>query len=302
MSISTFYGDETVPLRPATSVPPEGSGAANDFFRSAPNVDEVPDRRPFADLGRDIGDVNRHYAPGEHPAERRAAAQHAEESAIMRKNLRPAMRTNNRLRNYMHFMTPLIQNQHNLSDDDSDAVDERYDELRSAALANTLGGARANAMDHGVHDPQVNRDDVSIYRSLRQGPMGAPDAAERPAPEVQGHKSLNLWQEGDPEPLSGAASESIVGGESEGGLPQLPDMMQPPAPQARDLPKPLFSREALRPHVPNSSIPRSNRIRGQYWKTFGERQRAIGGVGGFFGALFGRGMARANRAARILAR
>lgn len=171
--------------------------------------DESPERRPFADLGRDIGDVNRYYARGEHPAERRAAAQHAEENAVIHANVRPAMRTNNRLRNYMHFMAPLVQDQHNLSDDDSDAVAERYDELRSAGLANTLGGARANAIDAGVHDPQIRRDDVGIYRSLRQGPLWpSPAAAEEPALGVQGRKSLNLWQEGDPEPPSRADSDA----------------------------------------------------------------------------------------------
>ena len=107
--------------------------------------DETPVRKPFADLGRDIGDVNRHYARGEHPAERRAAAQHAEENERIYANVRPAMRTNNRLRNYMHFMHPLVQDRDNLDDDDGDAVDERYAELRSAGLANTLGGARASA-------------------------------------------------------------------------------------------------------------------------------------------------------------
>ncbi len=42
---------------------------------------------------------------------------------------------------------------------------------------------------------------------------------------------------------------------------------------------------------------RSDKIKGQYWKTFGERMKATGGgVSGFFKALFGKGMARANRA------
>lgn len=170
--------------------------------------DEEHARRPFADLGRDIGDVNRYYARGEHPAERRAAAQHAEENAVIHANVRPAMRTNNRLRNYMHFMAPLVQDRDNLSDDDGDAVDDRYDELRSAGLANTLGGARANAMDAGVHDPQIRREDVGIYRSLRQGPRWpSPVGAEAQALGVQGRKSLNLWQEGDPEPPSSSAIE-----------------------------------------------------------------------------------------------
>lgn len=165
------------------------------------DFDEAPARKPFADLGRDIGDVNSHYAPGEHPAERRAAAQHDEENAFLRSTVRPAMRTNNRLRNYMHFMAPLIQDQENLSDDDSDAVDERYRELRKAGLANTLGGARANATDAGVHDPLIRRDDVGIYRSLRKGPLLPPsEAAAEPDLGMQGRKSLNLWQEGDPEP------------------------------------------------------------------------------------------------------
>ena len=43
---------------------------------------------------------------------------------------------------------------------------------------------------------------------------------------------------------------------------------------------------------------RSNRVVGKFGRTFGERRAAIGGgAGGFFGALFGRGMARANRLA-----
>jgi len=40
--------------------------------------------------------------------------------------------------------------------------------LRSAGPANTLGGTRANAMDAGVHDPQIRRGELGIYRSLRQ--------------------------------------------------------------------------------------------------------------------------------------
>lgn len=39
--------------------------------------------------------------------------------------------------------------------------------------------------------------------------MRAPDAAEQPAPGVQGRKSLDLWQEGDPERPSRAASEMV---------------------------------------------------------------------------------------------
>lgn len=165
--------------------------------------DETPVRKPFADLGQDIGDVNRHYARGEHPAERRAAAQHAEENERIYANVRPAMRTNNRLRNYMHFMHPLVQDRDNLDDHDGDAVDERYSELRSAGLANTLGGARANAMDRGEHLPQVRREDRALYRALPRG-GDEPQAAEGPGPAmgVQGSRSLNLWQEGDPEPGS----------------------------------------------------------------------------------------------------
>jgi len=42
---------------------------------------------------------------------------------------------------------------------------------------------------------------------------------------------------------------------------------------------------------------RSNKVMGQYFRTFGERMRATGGgLGGFFKSLFGRGMRRANKA------
>jgi hypothetical protein len=42
---------------------------------------------------------------------------------------------------------------------------------------------------------------------------------------------------------------------------------------------------------------RSDRVMGQYRRTFGERMKATGGgIGGFFKALFGRGMRRANLA------
>ena len=41
--------------------------------------------------------------------------------------------------------------------------------------------------------------------------------------------------------------------------------------------------------------PRSDKVMGQYWKTFGERRKATGGgIRGFFSALMGKGMARAN--------
>ena len=203
--------------------------------------DDVPARKPFADLGRDIGDVNRRYAPGEHPAERRAAAQHAEENQRIYANVRPAMRSNNRLRNYMHFMHPLIQDRDNLDDDDGDAVDERYAELRDAGLANTLGGARANAMDRGEHLPQVRRDERALYRALPRG--GAdPELSQAgdPGMGVQGRRSLNLWQEGDPEPGSNLAdafdrgghasmdlrgrTSPASGGEAQGAAPvQAPD-------------------------------------------------------------------------------
>lgn len=43
--------------------------------------------------------------------------------------------------------------------------------------------------------------------------------------------------------------------------------------------------------------PRSHKVMGQYWKTFGERSKATGGgFRGFFSALMGKGMWRANKA------
>lgn len=160
--------------------------------------DEPVARKPFADLGRDIGNVNKYYSRGQRPAERRAAAQRAEEQATIEGNVLPAMKTNNRLRNYMRFMAPLIRDYDNLDDDSSDAVDERYAELREAGLANKLSGARANAMDRGVHDPLISREDVGLYRSLPRTAQ-AEAAAES---DGAGRRSLNLWQEGDPEPGS----------------------------------------------------------------------------------------------------
>ena len=42
--------------------------------------------------------------------------------------------------------------------------------------------------------------------------------------------------------------------------------------------------------------PKKNSVLGKYWSTFGQRYSAIGGgFTGFFGSLFGRGMARANK-------
>ncbi|MFM8350184.1 MAG: hypothetical protein ACKN9D_03870 [Actinomycetales bacterium] len=43
--------------------------------------------------------------------------------------------------------------------------------------------------------------------------------------------------------------------------------------------------------------PRSHKVMGQYWSTFGERRKATGGgIRGFMSALMGRGMWRANKA------
>jgi hypothetical protein len=65
----------------------------------------------------------------------------------------------------------------------------------------------------------------------------------------------------------------------------------------------------VEPWMPRSRNPqragqaRSNNVLGKYWRTFGERYSAIGGgVGGFFGSLFGRGMKRANAIAGARAR
>ncbi len=65
----------------------------------------------------------------------------------------------------------------------------------------------------------------------------------------------------------------------------------------------------VEPWMPRSRNPqragqaRSNNVLGKYWRTFGERSSAIGGgVGGFFGALFGGGMKRANAIAGARAR
>ena len=72
-----------------------------------------------------------------------------------------------------------------------------------------------------------------------------------------------------------------------------------------------FSNEAnmVEPWMPRSRNPqrvgqaRSNKVLGKYWRTFGERSKAIGGgVGGFFGSLFGFGMKRANALAGARAR
>ena len=61
--------------------------------------------------------------------------------------------------------------------------------------------------------------------------------------------------------------------------------------------------------IPRSGNPnrtgqaRSNSVFGKYWRTFGERQAATGGgIGGFFKALFGFGMKRANQVAGARAR
>ena len=77
---------------------------------------------------------------------------------------------------------------------------------------------------------------------------------------------------------------------------QLPGVVvNPPA-----APMPHFSREDPKRVFDPAQwrTGRADRVMGQYWRTFGERKRAVGGgVGGFFKAMFGRGMARANRKA-----
>ena len=168
--------------------------------------DETAVRKPFADLGRDIGDVNRYYARGEHPSERRAQQQaEAERGArieIAQRNAKPALQGNYRLRNYMRFMTPLIGDD-DLADDDRDTVTERMDDLLDAGTGNAYRGARLGAMDRGEHLPQVRREDRALYRAL---PRGGDElqVANGPGSDmgVQGRRSLNLWQEGDPEPGS----------------------------------------------------------------------------------------------------
>lgn len=102
----------------------------------------------------------------------------------------------------------------------------------------------------------------------------------------------NVSQDGRPGPIEDQASQR--------GVPaQLPGIIMPAAPAMAGS-TPHFSRERLRPDFDPAQwrTGRTDRVAGKYWRTFGERQRAVGGgIGGFFSALFGRGMARANRRA-----
>lgn len=102
----------------------------------------------------------------------------------------------------------------------------------------------------------------------------------------------NVSQDGGSGPIEDQASQR-------GAPAQLPGVIMPAAPAMAGS-TPHFSREGVRPDFDPAQwrTGRTDRVAGKYWRTFGERQRAVGGgIGGFFSALFGRGMARANRQA-----
>lgn len=98
--------------------------------------------------------------------------------------------------------------------------------------------------------------------------------------------------------------QSDAGGDAVGGGGGgLIEEEQSQAPLIERRPSVNYSTESnmVGPWLPRSRNParagqaRSNNVMGKYWRTFGERASAIGGgLGGFFGALFGRGMKRAN--------
>jgi len=115
---------------------------------------------------------------------------------------------------------------------------------------------------------------------------------------AQDHES----EAGDVDSMDGHGSQrdgGLIEEESvRGASAQLPGQVVPAAGAGAAGPVTNFSSEGPGRVFDPAQWPsgRSDKIKGQYWKTFGERKAAIGGgIGGFFGALFGGGMRRANR-------
>ena len=171
------------------------------------------------------------------------------------------------------------------------------------------GGEPDNQGDY-AYDP-----DDDEYESKMFSPIGGIGAGRPRDPKgFWGIDADPLFRgRGDVQPHSNPVSEHLSEGDvseeekSEDDVPgQLPGQLiagagapllaGAPAPG----PMPAFSREAPQSMFKPEEWPtgRADRVKGQYWKTFGERKRAVGGgASGFFKALFGKGMARANRAA-----
>lgn len=152
------------------------------------------------------------------------------------------------------------------------------------------------------HDPEVDRDDGKVLGVIDDTGSDADEEGDLD-PLVQEGRSRDG---GDSEYQS---ARSHLSGDGQGLIQEEPAGQQPAAnvqqpnlppliaPAGRPAPRTEFSQEDMFDRT-QWDTGRSNRVRGKYLSTFGERMRAIGGgFGGFFGALFGRGMRRANEQA-----
>ena len=142
---------------------------------------------PFADLGRDI---RKGWADAS-PMRMRERQQAMQEQQTLRSNVLPEMKSNNRLRNLMHFMRPL----QGMEDDPSaaEAFQDRIGPLTEAGLANTFSGRRANAMDRGVHakrevpqESEVPQEEVPAASGL--GPITGYQTAQGDEDTASGHE------------------------------------------------------------------------------------------------------------------
>ncbi|MSW43718.1 MAG: hypothetical protein F2836_02995 [Actinobacteria bacterium] len=138
--------------------------------------------------------------------------------------------------------------------------------------------------DFLAHRPQSsNHDDNDDFADFH--------TAHDEQPDADNNSNMDSLAEQNSEP-AGPIEEEPVGG---GAPAQLPGRVMARRPTID------FSSEAnpVAPWMPK----RSNKVVGQYFKTFGERKNASGGgFGGFVKALFGGGMRRANIAAGAKAR
>lgn len=168
----------------------------------------------------------------------------------------------------------------------------------------SFAGSEAGGDQQDVDvDPEMDNGEDDVVRVRDDDASDAGDEADMDSLAQEGGS-----QNGRDSEYQSARSHQSLGGQ---GLIQEEPVdapvqapMQAPVPQNAGLIQPAgpvthYSSEPDNEYRENEWLPRrSNKVFGKYWKTFGERQRATGGgVTGFFKALFGKGMARANRAA-----
>lgn len=128
-----------------------------------------------------------------------------------------------------------------------------------------------------------NRGDEDAQSEGSSHSFGAENSDHDDFQSARSHQSVGLQGLIQEEPAGGEPEQQVLNPVAQNVVPQAP-----PGPRTSYSEEPMYDRSQW-------ETGRTNRVMGKYWKTFGERKRAIGGgFGGFFGALFGRGMRRAN--------